>query len=506
MKRFLLSLAVLALAGHAAAQAATVVSDAPSLLRAIAAASATPSVVMVQPGEYVGKVYGQPGTKAVVNVAVPNGVQLTLLAAHGGGTGGGPPPPPPPPPPTSCPYATDGGFSGANTASLYQIANFYTYVTSTSAGNIGTGQTWTSSHPQTNCVPMDDYPIGPYTPIASMADPATVNWSGTGCTYHPTGNTDGGPQLSCALTAPLTISATNFGAVGGHGATQIYKRTAAVGNDLHLLNDHLMNDDVAEYGNGGTIAGYLFRDDSFSDTYVEFSEVDGNNRASTVSNPSGDFKTDAGPNGCSAAGPNRHIIVRYTYWHDSVNRPMNSCAFVQPDIKYSAFVGYALAEGRTGIHGEIWQGAAGAGTSGTVTAGDFDYNLVIDPNTAPPPAGVFSVYLHTGQSNTLALVSFEEIGNTFIAECNLVAAVCGSPGGTASSMMLTLGYASIGTLTVTGNFVDAIGALNCLTNPSSTVITTFVNTGNVDLETGAAIGSFAPGAGHGQACPPLFSS
>ena len=455
MKRFLLSLIVLAFAGHAGAQAAITVSDAPSLLKAIAGATSTPSVVMVQPGEYVGKIYGAPGTKTIVNVAVPNGVQLTLLAAHGGGTGGGPPPPPPPPPPTSCPYATDGGFSGANSASLYQIANFKTYVTSLSAGNVGSGQSWTGAHPQTNCVPDVDYPIGPYTPIASMADPATANWSGTGCSYSATSNTGGGPLLRCnGGPSSITFAGYDFGPKGAHGCTQVYISGSTTVTTT-FTNDHFEGDSVCENNNG-----YVFRNDTTAAnamTVVTFTEIDGNNRGNSTGSPAGDFKMDA-----SGAACTRGVELRYVYWHDSINRPMNSCAFGVVDIKYSAFVGYAVAENRTGIHGELWQGAQSAGTGGTAAAVDFDYNLVRIPNTNPSP-GVCGVYLHTGQSNITAL-------------------------------------------TVTNNFVDAIGSLNCLTNPLPTTIGTFTESGNIDLETGGTITGFAAGAGHGQACPPLFSS
>ncbi len=98
------------------------------------------------------------------------------------------------------------------------------------------GQTWGNKNGDNGCpasrqnchptwnVAGVDYPIGVYTPVAQLADPANIPAS-SNCVWHATGShwNPSAPYLQCGvdLTQNSDIEGYNFGDIGGHGCAGI---------------------------------------------------------------------------------------------------------------------------------------------------------------------------------------------------------------------------------------------------------------------------------------------
>jgi hypothetical protein len=118
----------------------------------------------------------------------------------------------------SCPNGNSyaDGCAGANQSALFQHANFFTGYAQQTTG----AKTAYDIRPPWNVAGVD-YPVGAYTPLASLQDPATASPGvgfgkiPTGCTYYPNGSTPNGthgPLFYCTgISSSFTISGFAFG-------------------------------------------------------------------------------------------------------------------------------------------------------------------------------------------------------------------------------------------------------------------------------------------------------
>ena len=128
------------------------------------------------------------------------------------------------------PSASVDGCNGANWASNFIRPNFLAYAAMS-------GQTlayypclsgqpvcWYLAGASDVAHGQGGYPVGYYTPKASLLDPTNQANLPTGCTYYPTGHAwyNGlGPMVDCASIASPTISGFDFGPTGSHGCVQL---------------------------------------------------------------------------------------------------------------------------------------------------------------------------------------------------------------------------------------------------------------------------------------------
>jgi hypothetical protein len=95
--------------------------------------------------------------------------------------------------------------------------DFYQYVTSTSTGNIGSGQTWTSHHPVPWLWAGYDFSLGPDSTI-TLKNPLTN--PPAGCTPYPSGHNFGtNPELYCNGGNNLVVTGYEFGINAAVGTT-----------------------------------------------------------------------------------------------------------------------------------------------------------------------------------------------------------------------------------------------------------------------------------------------
>ena len=128
------------------------------------------------------------------------------------------------------------GCASANANSVVQHSTFFSGYANQSGQSYATRPPWN--------VAGVDYPVGHYTPTASLLDPATNVPSG--CSYSPTAGPGGGPRLFCGSSANMTVSGLNFGPTGGHGCTELQLSSSA-GSTLTVTNN-LFVGDTACYG------------------------------------------------------------------------------------------------------------------------------------------------------------------------------------------------------------------------------------------------------------------
>ena len=421
----------------------------------------------------------------------------------------------------TCSGYTDPGSLCANAPAggtfqygAHGVPDFKTWATS--ATYEGSGQTWIAGWHGANLQAGVDYPISYYTAKASLIDPAITPPSG--CTYYASGSGPGAsygnkpPNLSCTGTN-ITISGYNLGPVGGHSAVMVFTDSTNTGY-IRFWDDFLQEDQTL-VGSGAAIGTY-FRPGGSALVDIESSEIDGNWTGIASygqNNPDSDFFLAGGPSG-------QGLKMRYVYWHNSINRPIDTYWANNVDIQASVFDTWCMRcgseAGNTGIHGEIWQGAVGH-TTGTIASAVFKYNICIVPSTAPANAFTSCVYLATGQDNTNTItLTAGDVESNYIV-LNIANASDGSGHYyTTGEGNITVGYNATTTLTNENNRIDnpvqspKYGSIYCNFDYAGTAngnvgsdVTTYNESGNISLESGGAVTGMGNSSG-GATCPPLF--
>lgn len=151
------------------------------------------------------------------------------------------------PPPSNCAFPVDGGCAAAGTNNSFTQANFATFSTSNSGGNVGSGQTWTAAHPWNWNSPGIDpgYTVG-YSLAQPLVDPVTASSSGqgswgvlpAGCAYQPA--TAAYKRIFCAaISTDITIEGFNFVSASLNDCVKLEIAVNVTGgHTIHILNDN----------------------------------------------------------------------------------------------------------------------------------------------------------------------------------------------------------------------------------------------------------------------------
>ena len=97
-------------------------------------------------------------------------------------------------------------------------------------------------------MPGVDYGIGAYTAV--LSDPATVDFTSTGCTYIATGGIHNGPRINCAggTANPANLAHLDLSAVGGHGCTEIVLNSSIPSGTVVNIDDVSLDPSIASSG------------------------------------------------------------------------------------------------------------------------------------------------------------------------------------------------------------------------------------------------------------------
>ncbi len=253
-----------------------------------------------------------------------------------------------------CPAPGGGTFTNPNFFSGYAQQSGQTWGNKN--GNTGCPATSKNCHPLWNVAGVD-YPIGPYTPVAKMADPAVA--VPANCAYHASGAhfSPQAPYLECGIepTIDVTVNGLDFASRFGHKCVffQIRPHFKA---KWRIENSHFAMDDPACTTQASFVGG--FASGMVYDAWqtggsgaVTQNQFDGNGL-----DPAG---TGTGANYWLAMSSAAPIRVRYNVF---LHSPAHVAAYggisrVNPDLVWEFnYTDGIHAEGAAG-HGEAYTGA-----------------------------------------------------------------------------------------------------------------------------------------------------
>ncbi len=144
--------------------------------------------------------------------------------------------------PDGCPAPNGGTFQVPTFFSGYAQQSGQTWGNKN--GNSGCPASRQNCHPNWNVAGVD-YPVGVYTPVAQLADPARIPAS-SNCAWHATGShwNPSAPYLQCGVNSTLNsdVEGYNFGDIGGHGCAGI-ELTSGYRGSLTVRNNRFGFDD-----------------------------------------------------------------------------------------------------------------------------------------------------------------------------------------------------------------------------------------------------------------------
>ena len=363
----------------------------------------------------------------------------------------------PPTPVTSCPQGTGFPTDGCAAApapltaqwrqpNAFQAGGYFNTTAGTTAnymasicGPLGTG----SCRPPWNVAGVD-FAIGNHTPIASLADPATM--SVTGCTYSTSTSGTGGGLLTCGSGFTGTLQHINFGPVtgaGAHGCTAI-SITNAPASSLIYVNNIVNDTGLCSIGSNGiwinVSQGIGAGGVTFTNNYIDFN--------SSV------WDTKIG--GCGSAvqcNPDKiqlganNVVFKYNVVRNSSGNPLTSSfgsSALTQTIQYNWIENWCSRG--PNCHSEAFDGSGGnsplsAATLGTLT---LDHNVFLQGQTM---SGFGPTMLWIASTYPFAISNGPNITNNTIVDAfaggrvhngptfsgcwggSFSAGVCGAPGG-----------------------------------------------------------------------------
>lgn len=149
------------------------------------------------------------------------------------------------PPAASCPYAVDNGCSGANQSAQFINAAFFTNARQSGQAQYKDSTGTPSNHPSTINYAGVDYPVGHYTPDASLKDPLlymATDPALASCSYSAASHT-----MTCSSAIDRDIEHYNWYGIGYYGS-------ASSGGSLTFKDNHvtLTADNCRNYGGLGS--------------------------------------------------------------------------------------------------------------------------------------------------------------------------------------------------------------------------------------------------------------
>lgn len=262
-----------------------------------------------------------------------------------------------------CPY----GSAYADGCAAYPIGGQY-QITNASLVSDG-GTNIQGSHPEPFNIPGIDYSIANTTAEVSLSDPSAGGLP-TGCTYNVNFNGTNKPAVDCASVASPTINGWNFNKGPANCIMLVFENT--VTGTITISNS------VFRMGAGcDTTFGALirFKPNSAAARVLTSNLIDGNtpnyhHTGNWVAEIWEDIRSLSG--GCRTWHYNAII--------NAIGRPSSSSTTGCWDIRWNAFVGMGL-DNTEGQHLEIIQDNT---PTSLVTSIAYDFNLTVQPHTAPP--------------------------------------------------------------------------------------------------------------------------
>lgn len=340
-------------------------------------------------------------------------------------------------PPTACPQGTGFPTDGCAAAPAPLTAQFRQANGFQPGGYLNTIAGTPSNYMNTNCGPSGtaacrppwnvagiDYAIGNYTPIGSLADPATPGLI-AGCTYDITTSGTGGGLLFCNSTAfEGIIQHVNFGPVGGHGCTGIWISnhdpavTSLLIDDLYFFNDTgLCSFAVSNNGIWLNISGSNWSSGiTITSSYLDFNSS----------------QWDSKIGGCITAvqcnpdkislGTNNTALMKYLVIKNSSGNPLTS-AFGNTAPTQSLQYDWIEAWNTRAPngHAEAFDGLSGSSVSGYLTNSilgslTFDHNVILQGQAVstfgPTPLWLTSAY--PVQVNSGPTITNNVVVNSFV--------------------------------------------------------------------------------------------
>ena len=317
-------------------------------------------------------------------------------------------------PTSSCLYgsAYADGCSGANQSSVFKTSAygvpFNTYATS--ASYIGSGQSWHAAHQQPWNVAGVDYPVGYYTPKASLLNPHTS--PPAGCGYNAAGGIGmgGGAYIRCVMSGSVNIDIEGYDFSVENGIQLIISGsttgTVTIKNNNFACGSALCAATPAQ----GLL--YVFNGTSAASFYIGYNVFDGGGEPGSTS--CGGLPctqdTDRAIQIYNSTGSRTFEYNAFLYF---TGRDVggNSMGAYNVIFRYNYFEGiqsqYAVAD-----HGEIYEEVSP--TASTIPLEDYLYNTILISKNSPYNLGTALIYMSTGGA-AVTFTQIDVIGNTLIS-------------------------------------------------------------------------------------------
>lgn len=399
----------------------------------------------------------------------------------GGGGGGGS---------TTCPKGTADSLDGCSNANInasFSNASFFTNARQS-------GQGAYSGLPSYNVAGVD-YPVGwdttkGYTDAPSISMPS-------GCSYQPTGNTNGSPRIFCSGAVSPTFRYVNFCVAGA----AVMVRLSGGSGTATFDNDKFCMDSGQDFDNNALIQFAVGTHYNIVFTNNECNGTGAVNSVICISN-----------NSVGVAGGGANDVTfdfKYNYIHDIPTIPMSgkgSYACNTLAYNYIANMNTNFNGTTHNTHGAFYALTQDANTP--TRCHKYFNNTWLAPSTSPAGNGTvpFSILSGGGGHNTFDLVDVED-NDTIINKAATHGCSDGTDCNYQSAITEPLHTAGITTFTSKNNHTDPTGTYGCFASAgdssgntgsvaanatNSTVTITVLHSGAI--YEGAAFGK-GPGAG-----------
>jgi hypothetical protein len=342
--------------------------------------------------------------------------------------------------PGACRYATDNGCAAANRNGSFQNASLLTSAQRNGQNSL------LPRHPMTFNIPGVDYPIGPDKTLTPQ-DPRAI--SDRVCKYQATGGPI--PWVYCAGTGIIHETLNNIDFCGrkiGKTPVMLYvggvgggTQNPALGSTFTITNSYFCIPPAQNtMGWGGGIGA------NWNIIYKN-NQCDGG----TANSGSGFCLNDD----VDAVGTS--VVVEYNvFTNQGVSRVAGGLNYATWTFRYNFVQG--LNDLATTSHGELMLRNCGGGArSPCRPSDDYEGNFIV---WNPPPASGLNnatVFPGDGSSDAVSLSSFTMKDNIIVTNRSAF-------GNVINQALFNARLATLGTVTITGNWVDATGADDCSVN------------------------------------------
>jgi hypothetical protein len=343
--------------------------------------------------------------------------------------------------PKACPYPTDNGCAAANKHGSFQNPSLL--ISAQQSGQTSL----LPKHPMTFNIPAVDYPVGPDKTL-SPRDPRTIN-DGV-CVYNGTGaNTPPNDFVGCTASGVVTETLNNYDFCGtkiGKAILRLYAGgTPSIGSRLILTNNYfclfpstgiysrLDNYSLAWGGGNGRNWSIIYRNN----------QCDG---SAADANSGFCIRDDA-----DAAGTS--IDIRYNaFTNQGVGRISGGFTNMTYTQKYNFIQG--LNDLATTNHGELMLRNCTGARHNCTSFDNYEGNFIIWNRPHSPGLNNATIFPGDGSSDGVTLTSMTFLNNIIVTNKNGSTTVI-------DDALFNARLATMGTVTMSGNWVDATGANNC---------------------------------------------